>query len=143
MTVNRKRTSSADQHVAVATNAQVQIRPPKRLTRNAKKHFREIIARRANIDWNPHDISTVVILSRLMDYCDIQQNKLDEEIDIDPNPRQKTVNEVTSKIIQFRRTLNIHQAGDHPARTEAKRFEANAHTQNVVRLAVQNSDLLD
>ena len=79
-----------------------------------KKHFREIIGRRANLDWNEHDISTAVVLAEMMALCQQQQvilaRELEENPEEDPNPqRLKLISESSSKIIQFRRTLNIHQ----------------------------------
>ena len=147
MTENRKRTSSAESKKAVAKVALDRIKTPPHLSTPAKKHFRQIIARRANIDWNPHDLSCVEILSELMATCIEQQTLLAAEVqnseDKIPNKeRLRMINEMLGKIINFRRTLNIHQAGKYQAKTEAKRFENNAQTQNVVRLAVKNSDLL-
>ena len=147
MTENRKRTTSAESKKAVAKVALDRIKTPAHLSTTAKKHFRQIIARRANIDWNPHDISCAEILAELMATCIEQQAALAAEIAASENSmpskdRLKMINEIQNKIINFRRTLNIHQAGKYQAKNEAKRFENNASTQNVVRLAVKNSDLL-
>ena len=148
MTTNRKRTSSAAAKKAVAQVALDRIKTPSHLSKDAKKHFRQIIARRANIDWNPHDLSVAEILAQLMSTCIEQQTILAQEIqdseDNQPDKdRLKIVNDLSAKILHFRRTLNIHQAGKYQAKTEAKRFESNAQTQNIVRLAVKNSHLLE
>ena len=148
MTTNRKRTSSAAAKQAVAQVATERIKTPSHLSKEAKKHFRQIVARRANIDWNPHDLATVEILANMMAICIEQQTIIAREMqdseDSQPDrDRLRIVNDLSAKILHFRRTLNIHQAGKYQAKTEAKRYETNAQTQNIVRLAVKNSHLLD
>ena len=70
--------------------------------------------------------------------------EMQESEDSQPDStRLRIVNDLSAKILHFRRTLNIHQAGKYQAKTEAKRYETNAQTQNIVRLAVKNSHLLD
>ena len=149
MVANRTRTNDPAMHKDVAARAHIKINPPKSMSRHAKKHFREIIGRRANLDWNEHDISTAVVLAEMMALCQQQQvilaRELEENPEEDPNPqRLKLISESSSKIIQFRRTLNIHQAGGgHQALREAQRREANVKTQNVVRLAHNRADRSD
>ena len=81
MPLNRKRTSSTDVKKAVAERAHDKINPPRSMSRGARKHFREIISRRANIDWNDHDISTAVILAEMMTLCQHQQTLLAKDLE--------------------------------------------------------------
>ena len=53
MTTNRKRTSSTAVKQAVAQVAMEKIKTPPGLSKNAKKHFRQIIARRAKCGLEP------------------------------------------------------------------------------------------
>ena len=92
MVANRTRTNDPAMHKDVAARVHIKINPPKSMSRHAKKHFREIIGRRANLDWNEHDISTAVVLAEMMALCQQQQvilaRELEENPEEDPNPQR-------------------------------------------------------
>ena len=143
----RSRISSKDEHVKIAEHAFDVIEPPNSMDKKAIPFFENIIARKAKVDWNSHDIDTAALLAMNMMIAFRAHKRIKEEFDGDEK-KLKTAMQLhkaaEDKIISLRRTLNIHQAS-YGSSAEKASYRSNqaAKIESEIKLVAEDGLYID
>ena len=143
----RSRISSKKEQTKIAEHAHDSIDPPSWMNKKAMPFFENIITRRANVDWNPHDIDVAALLAMNILKASIAHKRITREFETDDvqlKISMQLLKEAESKIIALRRTLNIHQASyGSSAERASQRSNQAAKLEHEIKLVAEHGKYLD
>ena len=143
MPKHRPHTNSTSERKRIAAKANDKISAPDVVHKDAKKIFKRIIDLRAKADWiYEHDIELAGYMANIMLELKREILLLNSAIPEDRTLHIKNINTFTSTLMQYRRTLNLHQARDGSARRTQQRLAQNKETETKIKLTAIEGGLL-
>ena len=143
----RSRISSKKEQARVAEKALETINPPEWMDKKALKFFDHVIARKATVDWNPHDIDIAAQLATKEYQSTIIDKRINDHLYSDESTLKSLMqmaNGIGSLIIRYRCTLNIHQTSyGSSAQRAGQRANKAAKLEQGIKLVAEGGKYLD
>ena len=143
----RSRISSNKEKTKIASHAHDLIEPPDWMGGEATTFFDNVIGRKANVDWNEHDINVAAQLATKEYQYSIVNKRISDSLYSDVG-ELKTLTQIGNglgnQIIQYRRTLNIHQTSyGSSAQRAGQRANQAAEMEKKIKLISDKGKFLD